>query len=274
MADTTWKAGDRVRHGSMPDWGLGEVMAVPGDGKLRVHFEVGGERLLKNAPLTPATGEDLTRALPKPRGSGSGRPARPPKHKSFDEYRQVFLERFPAGFEDPTYLGEEREYKLQASQALSESLSASALGALVSDGSFEEVAQRVLAVVGRTKLMFPQEAIALKKGLEDPAARETLSRLLLDLLYGSEPYAQRFGAFCSHLEAIKAGDSQPLELVPKNLQEAEDFAMTDFYGCIREKRQPFADVRVGAVGALTAIMGREAIYKRRMVTWKELGVEV
>jgi hypothetical protein len=70
------------------------------------------------------------------------------------------------------------------------------------------------------------------------------------------------------------GDSEPLELVPKNLQEAEDFAMTDFYGCIREKRQPFADVRVGAVGALTAIMGREAIYKRRMVTWKELGVEV
>lgn len=70
------------------------------------------------------------------------------------------------------------------------------------------------------------------------------------------------------------GDSEPLELVPKDMQEAEDFAMTDFYGCIREKRQPFADVRVGAVAALTAIMGREAIYKRRMVTWKELGVEV
>jgi myo-inositol 2-dehydrogenase / D-chiro-inositol 1-dehydrogenase len=70
------------------------------------------------------------------------------------------------------------------------------------------------------------------------------------------------------------GDSEPLELVPPKLQEAEDFAMTDFYGCIREKRQPFADVRVGAVAALTAIMGREAIYKRRMVSWKELGVEV
>jgi predicted dehydrogenase len=70
------------------------------------------------------------------------------------------------------------------------------------------------------------------------------------------------------------GDSEPLELVPKDMQEAEDFAISDFYACIREKRQPFADVRVGAVGALTAIMGREAIYKRRMVTWKELGVEV
>jgi predicted dehydrogenase len=53
-----------------------------------------------------------------------------------------------------------------------------------------------------------------------------------------------------------------------------DTATEDFFACIREKRQPFADVRVGATAALSAIMGREAIYKRRSVTWKELGVEV
>ena len=50
--------------------------------------------------------------------------------------------------------------------------------------------------------------------------------------------------------------------------------MADFYACIRENRKPYADVKVAAVAALTCIMGREAIYKRRMVTWKELGVEV
>jgi predicted dehydrogenase len=70
-----------------------------------------------------------------------------------------------------------------------------------------------------------------------------------------------------------------MKVVPNNqwytiYGEKGDFAIPDFYGCIREKRQPFADVRVAAVAALTAIMGREAIYKRRMVTWKELGVEV
>jgi predicted dehydrogenase len=70
------------------------------------------------------------------------------------------------------------------------------------------------------------------------------------------------------------GDSEPLELVPKNMQEEEDFAMSDFYACIRDNRKPFADIKVAATAALTAIMGREAIYKRRMVTWKELGVEV
>lgn len=69
------------------------------------------------------------------------------------------------------------------------------------------------------------------------------------------------------------GEAQPRGLVPPGTPE-RDTAVADFFACIREKRQPFADVKVGAVAALTAIMGREAIYKGRSVTWKELGVEV
>lgn len=53
-----------------------------------------------------------------------------------------------------------------------------------------------------------------------------------------------------------------------------DMAIDEFFKCIREKRQPFADIKVAAVAALTAIMGREAIYKGRSVTWKEMGVTV
>jgi predicted dehydrogenase len=62
-------------------------------------------------------------------------------------------------------------------------------------------------------------------------------------------------------------------LVTARAGEREN-AVADFFACIRERRQPFADIQVGAVAALTAIMGREAIYKGRSVTWKELGVEV
>jgi predicted dehydrogenase len=62
-------------------------------------------------------------------------------------------------------------------------------------------------------------------------------------------------------------------LVTAGAGEREN-AVADFFACIRERRQPFADIRVAAVAALTAIMGREAIYKGRSVTWKELGVEV
>ena len=56
-------------------------------------------------------------------------------------------------------------------------------------------------------------------------------------------------------------------------QEGEN-AMTEFFACIREGRKPLADIRVAATAALTAIMGREAIYKGRSVTCKELGVDV
>jgi predicted dehydrogenase len=65
---------------------------------------------------------------------------------------------------------------------------------------------------------------------------------------------------------------------PRVFEPAEDdltlAAQKDFFACIRENRKPFGDVKVGATAALTTIMGREAIYKRRMVTWEELGVEV
>jgi myo-inositol 2-dehydrogenase / D-chiro-inositol 1-dehydrogenase len=69
------------------------------------------------------------------------------------------------------------------------------------------------------------------------------------------------------------GEGEPRNLLPAGTS-ANDTAIADFFACIREKRQPFADIRVGAIAALTGIMGREAIYKRRSVTWKELGVEV
>jgi predicted dehydrogenase len=69
------------------------------------------------------------------------------------------------------------------------------------------------------------------------------------------------------------GEGEPRELVPPGTGE-RDTAIADFLACVREKRAPFADIKVAAVAALTGIMGREAIYKGRCVTWKELGVEV
>ena len=62
-------------------------------------------------------------------------------------------------------------------------------------------------------------------------------------------------------------------MAPGALKQEEN-AMSEFYACIRENRQPAADIKVAAFAALTTIMGREAIYQRRMVTWKELSVAV
>ena len=50
--------------------------------------------------------------------------------------------------------------------------------------------------------------------------------------------------------------------------------LSDFFECVRTGQKPFADINAAASGALTAIMGREAIYQRRVVTWKEMGVQL
>lgn len=69
-------------------------------------------------------------------------------------------------------------------------------------------------------------------------------------------------------------DAEPVELLrPEDRGEKEN-AMSEFYACIRENRKPIANIKVAATAALTAILGREAIYRRKSVTWQELGVEV
>ena len=45
-----WRKGDRVRHPKQLDWGPGEVLSVEGD-KLRIRFEVGGERVFVAGPF-------------------------------------------------------------------------------------------------------------------------------------------------------------------------------------------------------------------------------
>jgi hypothetical protein len=47
-----------------------------------------------------------------------------------------------------------------------------------------------------------------------------------------------------------------------------------FFDCVRTGKKPFADIDVAATAALTAIMGREAIYRKRVMTWDEMGVKL
>jgi predicted dehydrogenase len=70
------------------------------------------------------------------------------------------------------------------------------------------------------------------------------------------------------------GAEQGRTMIASNSEDEKENATSEFYACIRERRRPVADITVGAVAALTAILGREAIYRRRSVTWKELGVTV
>ena len=68
--------------------------------------------------------------------------------------------------------------------------------------------------------------------------------------------------------------TEPVQLLRPEDRDEKENAMGEFYACIRENRKPMADIKVAATAALTAILGREAIYRRKSVTWQELGVSV
>ena len=50
--------------------------------------------------------------------------------------------------------------------------------------------------------------------------------------------------------------------------------ITAFYESIRTGKKPPADIEIGATAALTAILGREAIYRKTMMNWSDLGVRI
>jgi predicted dehydrogenase len=50
--------------------------------------------------------------------------------------------------------------------------------------------------------------------------------------------------------------------------------MAAFLECIRTGRKSPADIKVAATAALTAILGRDSIYRKEVLTWKSLGVSL
>lgn len=62
-------------------------------------------------------------------------------------------------------------------------------------------------------------------------------------------------------------------LAPK-VQEDPHAHTVAFYDCITKGAANPADIRVGAAGALTSIMGHLAMTEKRVVTWEEMGVQL
>ncbi len=73
----------------------------------------------------------------------------------------------------------------------------------------------------------------------------------------------------------RARGAKPEILIPREESRPEvDPHISAFYESIRTGAKPPADITIGATGALTAILGREAIYRKRVMTWADLGVNI
>jgi len=62
---------------------------------------------------------------------------------------------------------------------------------------------------------------------------------------------------------------EPTEITAEEADMTQK-SVDDFFRCIREGEKPFCDGETGRIAALTALLGRKAIYERRTVTWEDL----
>lgn len=196
--------GDRVIHPGKPEWGLGEVLEDSSSSTVRVFFVGSGERQLSLAHVTLqlATGatakhsvlDNLTLA-PSARGV---------KYVSLPQAISRFLERFPQGFYGAKYLDQERHYKVTAHELALELLAKQTFTKMLKAHDYGEICKRAMRVGNSTNLIFPNEKMALKDGLEDATAKQLFSETLHQLLFGSNDLESRFKAFCNALEELNA----------------------------------------------------------------------
>ena len=206
--------GNRVKHATRTDWGLGEVVEGEQDGMVTVFFEdVGLKKFnLSVAQFLRVEGDEaiseyLTALVMHYKQAVHSGLAIKPGGTTFQKAVENFRSYFPLGFQDPEYLSgpkSEREYKLRAHELLIETLSPNALSQLLADRKYKEVCERAKAVINKTNLIHQYEKIWLANGLATDSAQESFAVSLGTLLYGEQSLQDRFEQFSSMLYEINA----------------------------------------------------------------------
>ncbi len=199
-----YKKGDRVRHPSKDDWGLGEVLADSNGENVKIFFVGAGEKTIVLKYVQPVKVADDKAGHPvldnlKIKKSSSGI-----KYQSLPQSIQYFLEQFPEGFYGTRFREEEREYKEKAHKLACELLGKDKYIELLNKEEYGKIIKGALRVVNATNLIFPNEKMALKDGLSATEAQKTFSQSLYELLFGDSELKDRFEAFSKILENIDA----------------------------------------------------------------------
>jgi predicted dehydrogenase len=74
----------------------------------------------------------------------------------------------------------------------------------------------------------------------------------------------------TRLALTRDGKRQAVDLPP--LTDATEKAIQSFVACVREDREPLANVEAGRNATLMAILGRLAIHQRRVAEWSEVAL--
>lgn len=202
--------GDRVNHPLKLDWGIGQILEIISKSQVKVLFVNAGEKILdvNIAKLGKLSGAEAAHPLldnPQPKTTPRARKLN--TNKRFNNLQEAilyFLHLFPEGFNDKGFLENERNYKLVANQLFLQSLNEQELSSLLEANNYEEICSRARQVMNKTNLVFPQEKITFRNGLEIDENKRLFSETLFNLLYGHGEYEHRFMAFADCLLLLGA----------------------------------------------------------------------
>lgn len=106
--------------------------------------------------------------------------------------RAKFLHYFPKGFQDPTYVDWERDYKWAAHVQWQRVLGRDAYRDLLGADEYKTIAAYAVAIEARTNLLFSFEKMALRDAVKAPAGARAFAEGLYDFLYGDGDMQSRF----------------------------------------------------------------------------------
>ncbi len=199
-----YKKGNRVKHPTKDDWGLGEVLADSNGENVKIFFVGAGEKTLSLKYVQPKKVPDNEASHPVLENLKIKKTTSGIKYQSLPQSIQYFLEQFPEGFYGERFKEEERDYKDKAHLLATELLGEDVFSSLLDKNEYQEIVKRSLKIVNATNLIFPNEKMALKDGLLEPDAQEKFSKTLNTLLYGNGDLKERFETFSNLLGNIDA----------------------------------------------------------------------
>ena len=134
----------------------------------------------------------VARTVTRARRAEAGRSPKPIRSSGATRARRKFLNAFPRGFRDETYVAWERGYKWEAHRKWEAELGKEKLRELIRQKKFAEIAARAIRIESRTNLLFSFEKMALRDAVRSSAGAKAFALALFDFLHGDDTMEVRF----------------------------------------------------------------------------------
>jgi hypothetical protein len=209
LNENGYNVGSIVEVTTSPEWGPGKIVHVSGETLHIIFRDLEEEMARKFRPGAPSLriaaqqSDPILDNLP-PLEEKDGRWMLPKRRYSFETLKRQFLHMFPAGFADPKYLGEERDYKLAAHVHFQSELGIAKAKSFLANGELRELARRGLSVLGAVNLISPYESAAFHDAMKDEDAIASFFSTLLRLLDSDEITESSFTDFANAVCSLPA----------------------------------------------------------------------